>query len=54
MAKGLAGTVFLATDDCQADYETLSARASSSSKPPRTGPTGSTPASGTLRATTCG
>ncbi|MEO8969860.1 MAG: VOC family protein [Solirubrobacteraceae bacterium] len=26
MAKGLAGTVFLATDDCQADYETLSAR----------------------------
>ena len=26
MAKGLAGTVFLATDDCQADYETLSGR----------------------------
>jgi uncharacterized glyoxalase superfamily protein PhnB len=26
MAKGLAGTVFLATDDCRADYETLSAR----------------------------
>jgi uncharacterized glyoxalase superfamily protein PhnB len=26
MAKGLAGTVFLATDDCQADYETLSRR----------------------------
>ena len=26
MAKGLAGTVFLATDDCRADYETLSGR----------------------------
>lgn len=26
MAKGLAGTVFLATDDCQGDYETLSGR----------------------------
>jgi predicted enzyme related to lactoylglutathione lyase len=26
MAKGLAGPVFLATDDCRADYETLSAR----------------------------
>lgn len=26
MAKGLAGTVFLATDDCRGDYETLSSR----------------------------
>ena len=26
MAKGLAGTVFLTTDDCRADYESLSAR----------------------------
>ena len=26
MAKGLAGTVFLTTDDCRGDYETLSAR----------------------------
>jgi predicted enzyme related to lactoylglutathione lyase len=26
MAKGFAGTVFLATDDCQASYEELAAR----------------------------
>lgn len=26
MGKGFAGTVFLATDDCQADYEKLAAR----------------------------
>ncbi len=26
MAKGLAGTVFLTTEDCQGDYETLSGR----------------------------
>jgi uncharacterized glyoxalase superfamily protein PhnB len=26
MAKGFAGTVFLATDDCQASYEELTAR----------------------------
>jgi predicted enzyme related to lactoylglutathione lyase len=26
MAKGFAGTVFLATDDCQASYEELRAR----------------------------
>jgi hypothetical protein len=26
MAKGLAGTVFLTTDDCQASYEELSGR----------------------------
>jgi uncharacterized glyoxalase superfamily protein PhnB len=26
MAKGFAGTVFLATDDCRADYERLKAR----------------------------
>jgi predicted enzyme related to lactoylglutathione lyase len=26
MAKGFAGTVFLSTDDCRADYETLAAR----------------------------
>ena len=26
MAKGLAGTVFLSTDDCRASYEELSAR----------------------------
>ena len=26
MSKGFAGTIFLATDDCQAAYEELSAR----------------------------
>jgi hypothetical protein len=26
MAKGFAGTVFLATDDCQASYEELKGR----------------------------
>jgi predicted enzyme related to lactoylglutathione lyase len=26
MAKGFAGTIFLATDDCQASYEELRAR----------------------------
>jgi predicted enzyme related to lactoylglutathione lyase len=26
MAKGYSGTVFLVTDDCQADYERLKAR----------------------------
>ena len=26
MAKGLAGTVFLTTDDCRGDYEALAAR----------------------------
>ncbi len=26
MAKGFAGTIFLTTEDCQADYEELSAR----------------------------
>ena len=26
MSKGIAGTVFLTTDDCRADYEALSAR----------------------------
>ncbi|HEY3504196.1 MAG TPA: VOC family protein [Actinocatenispora sp.] len=26
MAKGVAGTIFLTTDDCQADYEALSAK----------------------------
>jgi hypothetical protein len=30
MAKGFAGTVFLTTDDVQADYEELKAAASSS------------------------
>ncbi len=45
MAKGFAGTVFLTTDDCQADYEKLRAAASSSPKRPRSAPTGSTAAS---------
>lgn len=26
LAKGVAGTIFLTTDDCQADYEALSAK----------------------------
>ena len=42
MAKGFAGTAFLTTDDCQADYEKLPRAASSSPKRPRSGPTGST------------
>jgi uncharacterized glyoxalase superfamily protein PhnB len=33
-AKGLAGTVFLTTDDCQASYEQLSARGVEFTEPP--------------------
>ena len=36
MAKGFAGTVFLTTDDCRAEYEKLVRReASSSPRRPR-------------------
>ena len=40
MAKGFAGTVFLATDDCQASYEELSARGVEFSEPPEERPYG--------------
>ncbi len=43
MAKGLAGTIFLETDDCRADYEDLMVRGVEFvEKPPRR-PTASTP-----------
>ena len=54
IAKGVAGTVFLTTDDCQAAYEELRPAASSSPRRPRSGPTASTPASATRPATTSG
>ncbi|GAC1581499.1 MAG: hypothetical protein NVS3B18_15060 [Candidatus Dormibacteria bacterium] len=53
MAKGLAGSVFLTTDDCRGDYETLSRQGVEFVEAPETGPTASTPASGIRRATTC-
>jgi len=34
VAKGFAGTVFLATEDCQASYEELSARGVEFTEPP--------------------
>jgi predicted enzyme related to lactoylglutathione lyase len=40
MAKGFAGTVFLATDDCQASYEELKARGVEFSEPPEERPYG--------------
>lgn len=52
MAKGFAGTVFLVTDNCQASYEELSARGVEFVETPESGPTESTRASVTRRATT--
>ncbi|MBA3865166.1 MAG: VOC family protein [Solirubrobacterales bacterium] len=40
MAKGVAGGIFLTTDDCQADYEALSARGVEFSEPPEERPYG--------------
>jgi uncharacterized glyoxalase superfamily protein PhnB len=40
MAKGFAGTVFLATEDCQASYEELSARGVEFVEPPEERPYG--------------
>jgi uncharacterized glyoxalase superfamily protein PhnB len=40
MAKGFAGTVFLATDDCRADYEELSSRGVEFTEPPEERPYG--------------
>ena len=40
MGKGLAGTVFLTTDDCQATYEDLVGRGVSFSEPPEKTPYG--------------
>jgi len=40
MAKGLAGTVFLTTDDCHAAYEELRARGVEFSEPPEERPYG--------------
>jgi uncharacterized glyoxalase superfamily protein PhnB len=40
MAKGFAGTVFLATDDCQGMYEELSARGVEFTEPPEERPYG--------------
>lgn len=40
MAKGFAGTVFLMTDDCRADYEELSARGVEFVEPPEERPYG--------------
>ncbi len=51
MGKGFAGTVFLTTDDCQASYEELKARGSSSPRRRKSAPTASTPASGIPPAT---
>ena len=51
-AKGMTGTVFLVTDDCQGSYEELRPGASSSWSRRRGSPTASTPPSGTRRATT--
>jgi len=40
MAKGVAGTVFLTTDDCQASYDELSARGVEFTEPPEKRPYG--------------
>src|SRR4051812_1785204 len=40
MSKGFAGTVFLTTDDVQADYETLKARGVEFTEPPEERPYG--------------
>jgi hypothetical protein len=54
MAKGFAGTIFLTTEDCRADYEDLRTAAWSSWTRPRSVPTGSTPRFAIRPATTCG
>jgi len=40
MAKGFAGTVFLTTDDCQADYDELAARGVEFTEEPESRPYG--------------
>jgi catechol 2,3-dioxygenase-like lactoylglutathione lyase family enzyme len=40
MAKGFAGTVFLTTEDCQAEYEELSRRGVEFTEPPEERPYG--------------
>src|SRR3954453_1856018 len=40
MAKGFAGTVFLTTEDCRADYEQLKSRGVEFSEPPEERPYG--------------
>ena len=40
MAKGFAGTIFLGTDDCRADYEELKARGVDFDAPPTEQPWG--------------
>jgi catechol 2,3-dioxygenase-like lactoylglutathione lyase family enzyme len=40
VAKGVAGSVFLTTDDCQAEYEELKARGVEFSEPPERRPYG--------------
>jgi uncharacterized glyoxalase superfamily protein PhnB len=40
MGKGFAGTVFLTTEDCQADYEQLSSRGVEFTEPPEERPYG--------------
>jgi catechol 2,3-dioxygenase-like lactoylglutathione lyase family enzyme len=40
MAKGFAGTVFLTTDDCRAEYEELKGRGVEFSEPPEERPYG--------------
>lgn len=40
MAKGLAGTIFLTTDDVHADYEQLKSRGVEFSEPPEDRPYG--------------
>ncbi len=40
MGKGVAGTVFLTTDDCRGDYEALSARGVEFVEPPEERPYG--------------
>jgi uncharacterized glyoxalase superfamily protein PhnB len=40
MAKGFAGTIFLATDDCQASYEELRGRGVEFTEPPEERPYG--------------
>ena len=40
MAKGVAGTVFLTTDDCRASYDELSARGVTFNDPPAVQPYG--------------
>jgi uncharacterized glyoxalase superfamily protein PhnB len=40
MGKGFAGTLFLSTDDCRADYETLTTRGVEFNEPPEARPYG--------------